>query len=238
LHELFPLTTDRNISPVYTSPEVLEGEDASAPSDVWGLGVILYLMVSGKLPWSGSPLVKLIDQICRSPFASVPQASPMLMDLLGLLLEKDPGQRVAIQDVLDHPWVAGRDAGRLFDDAFVRFESQIRDRGIDIPLIQELASQCGMQWQQLKEALITKRYDADTAIYRIRRRPRALAIYREPREFEEMPQIVSFAVAPPVGRPRGILEQDGWRSRLRKDLVRCNSNQPGPKVVQPAIKKN
>jgi hypothetical protein len=140
---------------------------------------------------------------------------------------------------LDHPWFAGPDVG--FDRAS-RFDSQIKDQGIDVSLVQELTTQCGLQWQQLKESLMRKRYDANTAVYRIKRRPRALAVYREAKVAEEMPQTVSFAVAAPQGPQasglqRGILEQGGWRSRMRKDLVRYNSVQAAPKVVQPAVKK-
>jgi serine/threonine protein kinase len=155
----------------------------------------------------------------------------MLIDLLTVLLEKDPDVRISVQDVLEHPWMETKDKAN-------RFDSRIKDQGIDIALVQELTSQCGIQWQQLKESLMAKRYDANTAVYRIRRRPKAIAAYRETSTMEELPQTVSFAVAPqPMPLPRGILEQDGWRSRLRKDLVRCNSVQAGPKVVQPTVKK-
>jgi serine/threonine protein kinase len=218
------------------------------PADIWALGVVLYLMVGGRPPWAGAPLVRLIDQICHAPLPALPKASPALMDLLGLLLEKDPAQRLTVHDICDHPWLADTDARRPFDDRAARFDSLIKDQGIDVALIQELTSQCGIQWQQLKESLMTKRYDANTAIYRMKRRPRAIAIYRESKDLEQIPQAVSFAAAAvpgpqvpgfqPGALQKGILEQGGWRSRLRKDLVRFNSGvQAGPKLVQPALKK-
>jgi serine/threonine-protein kinase len=100
LHEIFPTPGDR--LPVFTAPEVLEGGDVSEPSDVWALGVILYRVISGKLPWAGALLVKLIDQICHSPFSPLPQASTMLLDLLNVFLGKDPILRITAPDIVAH----------------------------------------------------------------------------------------------------------------------------------------
>jgi hypothetical protein len=140
-----------------------------------------------------------------------------------------------VQDILDHPWMAKAD-----EEKSARFESQIQDQAIDVPLIQELTAQFGIDWQQLKSALIGRRYDSITALYRIARRPRALAAYRQPREGEALTQTFSFMVAGPVELPRGLLEKERWKGRVRKDIVRCNSNTQshgGPRVLQPSVKR-
>ncbi|MBK8303739.1 MAG: protein kinase [Chloracidobacterium sp.] len=58
------------------SPEQLSGEKATAAADVWALGVLLYEMLTGKLPFNGETLGGLVLQITNAQFTPPEQINP------------------------------------------------------------------------------------------------------------------------------------------------------------------
>jgi serine/threonine protein kinase len=78
----------------YLAPEVLRGEAAAPQSDIWALGVILYEMAVGKLPFNGQTSFELTSAILRdTPTSLPPQVPASLGAIVTRCLEKDPGQR-------------------------------------------------------------------------------------------------------------------------------------------------
>ncbi|MGH9779798.1 MAG: serine/threonine-protein kinase, partial [Candidatus Acidiferrales bacterium] len=73
-----PLTQEGTIAGTlhYMPPEVLRGEPADARSDIWALGVVLYEMASGKLPFEGKTGYELSSAILHQPLASLPAKVP------------------------------------------------------------------------------------------------------------------------------------------------------------------
>ncbi|KAL6637044.1 hypothetical protein ACP70R_024616 [Stipagrostis hirtigluma subsp. patula] len=76
-------------------------------SDTWAVGVTLYCMVSGHYPFLGDTLQETYDKIANDPVQIPDGMNPQLSDLLRRLLCKDPGDRITLQAVAEHPWVAG-----------------------------------------------------------------------------------------------------------------------------------
>jgi dienelactone hydrolase len=81
----------------YMSPEQLLGKAVDARSDLFSLGVVLYEMVTGRLPFPGSTTIAVADAILHAAprdfgGAAVPEP---LKAIIRKLLEKDPGRRVA-----------------------------------------------------------------------------------------------------------------------------------------------
>src|SRR5207253_5852861 len=60
----------------YLSPEQLTGSSADARSDIWALGVLLYEMVSGRVPFDATTLGRLVEQICKGDYKSPSQLNP------------------------------------------------------------------------------------------------------------------------------------------------------------------
>jgi len=80
----------------YMAPEVLLGQQANAGSDVWSLGVLLYEMATGDLPFKGRNQFELTASILRSPVEPMPaHVSPMLRAIILRCLAKEPDQRYA-----------------------------------------------------------------------------------------------------------------------------------------------
>ena len=95
------LTSTRSMlgSPLYMSPEQLRSsKNVDRRSDIWALGVILYEMLGGVVPFNGDTLGELFVAILEQPVVPVghrrPEVPPALADVVHRCLERDPARRV------------------------------------------------------------------------------------------------------------------------------------------------
>jgi serine/threonine protein kinase len=93
-------------SPCYFAPEILSrsGYDG-AKSDLWSLGVLLYVMVTGMLPWNPENESRMQKQILTADCKIPSTVSRECQDLIKGLLRVNPVERVPISRVLSHPWL-------------------------------------------------------------------------------------------------------------------------------------
>ncbi len=86
-------------TPDYIAPEQVKGKRGDARTDIYSMGVILYEMLTGKLPFSGpSPLAAMNDRLLNHPVpprVADPSISPQLQEILYRALERDPINRYA-----------------------------------------------------------------------------------------------------------------------------------------------
>ena len=81
-------------TPGYMSPEQVRGEPTDARSDIFGLGVILYEMASGKRAFTGGSSVEVMNSILKDEPPELPPASPPALDrIIRRCIEKQPSRR-------------------------------------------------------------------------------------------------------------------------------------------------
>ena len=84
-------------TPSYMSPEQVRGEKLSHQTDIYSLGVVMYLMLSGKLPFSAKNQYELIQKISKQPPVQLDSVRPDLpkevVSIVMRCLEKEPGIR-------------------------------------------------------------------------------------------------------------------------------------------------
>jgi serine/threonine protein kinase len=101
-------------SPVYCAPECLSHvEYDGRKSDIWSLGVILYAMVTGQLPWNVSNTAQMLRSIMKAIFTIPRYVSMQCRELILSMMCAKPSERITIQKVLEHPWLRlGKSVGR------------------------------------------------------------------------------------------------------------------------------
>jgi serine/threonine-protein kinase len=111
-------------TPNYISPEQVKGKRGDSRTDIYSMGVMLYEMLSGKLPFSGpSPLAAMNDRLLNHPVppsVADPSISPQLQEILYRALERDPRNRYAraqdfLHDLQDPDQVGVEDRAELRD---------------------------------------------------------------------------------------------------------------------------
>ncbi|XP_070153359.1 uncharacterized protein Nuak1 isoform X1 [Polyergus mexicanus] len=92
-------------SPLYASPEIVKGTPYHGPEvDCWSLGVLLYTLVYGAMPFDGSNFKRLVKQISQSDYFEPKKPSPA-SPLIKEMLTVCPGRRADIEKICTHWWV-------------------------------------------------------------------------------------------------------------------------------------
>lgn len=92
-------------SPAYAPPEIVRHAEYTNKADVWSLGVLLYVMLTGTLPFYGENIQQCMTAILECEPSYPETMSKGVKDLLQKMLEKDFEARPSIDDVLAHPVV-------------------------------------------------------------------------------------------------------------------------------------
>lgn len=156
-------------SPPYAAPELFQGKEYIGPEvDIWSLGVVLYVLVCGSLPFDGSNLQKLRARVLAGKYKIPFYMSPECEKLLKKILVLDPQKRSKMDDIKKDHWfntdfenepiinsTIDHDLSRLTPDE----EKQVFQECLDI----------GIDKQQLEASLKQNLYDHISATYYVLR---------------------------------------------------------------------
>ncbi|XP_073817523.1 nuak family kinase 1 isoform X8 [Musca autumnalis] len=96
-------------SPLYASPEIVEGTPYHGPEvDCWSLGVLLYTLVYGSMPFDGSNFKRLVKQISQGDYYE-PKKPSRASSLIREMLTVCPRKRANIEQICSHWWVNEND---------------------------------------------------------------------------------------------------------------------------------
>ncbi|KAF5539241.1 CAMKK CAMKK-META kinase [Fusarium napiforme] len=94
-------------SPAFLPPELCgkHGDVSGTAADIWSMGVSLYCLKYGRIPFNRDGVLDMYDAI-RTDEPSIPEdENPDFVDLMQKLLNKDPEQRITMDKLREHPWV-------------------------------------------------------------------------------------------------------------------------------------
>uniref|UniRef100_A0A914GVG9 non-specific serine/threonine protein kinase n=1 Tax=Globodera rostochiensis TaxID=31243 RepID=A0A914GVG9_GLORO len=157
-------------SPPYAAPEVFEGKRYAGPEiDIWSLGVILYVMVCGVLPFEGVNLQLLRDRVLSGRIRIPYFMSSDCENLVRRMLTVESRRRPTIEQIKRHRWMH-------YDEHVHKYElsEQVRHAASEQqrqqltephPQILRLMNNIGIESDKIKNALQTDAYDNLHAIY-------------------------------------------------------------------------
>ncbi|XP_044278551.1 death-associated protein kinase 2-like isoform X2 [Varanus komodoensis] len=96
-------------TPQYIAPEVINYEALSPATDMWSIGVITYILLSGMSPFQGETDTETLSNVVSGNYEFEEkyfgQTSDMAKDFIQQLLVKEPGNRMTVVECLSHPWI-------------------------------------------------------------------------------------------------------------------------------------
>ncbi|XP_036437626.1 MAP/microtubule affinity-regulating kinase 3 isoform X6 [Colossoma macropomum] len=197
-------------SPPYAAPELFQGKKYDGPEvDVWSLGVILYTLVSGSLPFDGQNLKELRERVLRGKYRIPFYMSTDCENLLKRFLVLNPAKRGTLEQIMKDRWInAGFEEDEL--KPFVEPELDISDqKRIDIMV------GMGYSREEIHESLTRMKYDEITATY--------LLLGRKPTELEASDSSSSSNLSLAKARPNS--EHNNGQSPSHLKVQRSVSNQ-------------
>ncbi|XP_010885858.1 MAP/microtubule affinity-regulating kinase 3 isoform X14 [Esox lucius] len=212
-------------SPPYAAPELFQGKKYDGPEvDVWSLGVILYTLVSGSLPFDGQNLKELRERVLRGKYRIPFYMSTDCENLLKRFLVLNPAKRGTLEQIMKDRWInAGCEEDEL--KPFVEPETDITDqKRIDIMV------GMGYSREEVTESLTRMKYDEITATY--------LLLGRKSTELDASDSVSSSNLSLAKARPSSEHNNNGHspahpkaqRSVSGTQKQRRYSDQAGPSI--------
>ncbi|XP_070622217.1 serine/threonine-protein kinase MARK2 isoform X8 [Erythrolamprus reginae] len=147
-------------SPPYAAPELFQGKKYDGPEvDVWSLGVILYTLVSGSLPFDGQNLKELRERVLRGKYRIPFYMSTDCENLLKKFLILNPSKRGTLEQIMKDRWMnVGHE-----DDELKPYVEPLPD--YKDPRRTELMISMGYTREEIQESLVSQKYNEVMATY-------------------------------------------------------------------------
>ncbi|KAI6654587.1 Serine/threonine-protein kinase SIK3-like [Oopsacas minuta] len=168
-------------SPPYAAPELFQGKEYVGPEvDIWSLGVVLYVMVCGVLPFQGKDIPELRNRVLLGRFRIPFFMSEGCENLIRRMLVLDTSKRIQLDKVLSHSWLQMHDPS--YDYSILRHvpasPSRVQCSNRPIPgiggrksqfvwndQVLECMSRMGYNQENVRESVSQQKYDPEAGTY-------------------------------------------------------------------------
>ncbi|XP_021346443.1 twitchin-like isoform X8 [Mizuhopecten yessoensis] len=172
----------------FAAPEIVDREHVGFYTDMWAVGVLAYVLLSGLSPFAGEDDLETLQNVsmCDWEFAeeAFSSISPEAKDFIRKLLVKQPTRRMTVHECLDHAWLKGdlsdrqtRIPSSRYDKIRARIAQRYADWPAPMPAIGRIANYSSLRKHRPKEYNIYDAYfDRKEAIPKFIRRPRNVVV--------------------------------------------------------------
>ena len=144
-------------TPYYLSPEIINSKPYDLKSDIWALGVLLYEMMTFKMPFNANSLPSLSLKIIRGYYQPPPSSySKDLIDLVKRCLNLDPKKRPTAESILKLPFIKKRIFGFLDEVQF--------NEDLSITIIKKFKDKKEMEKKRRKKIMEDKKLEKEKDI--------------------------------------------------------------------------
>ena len=152
-------------SPFYASPEMINGDHYNGiNSDIWSLGVILYLMLFEVLPFMDAEVKRLYKKIIEGkyeiPEDKINEVSNKAIDLISKILEVNPKKRIKISGIKSHPWF-----NQVSDILYEGINAKDTILPIDEEIVEEINKNYGYDKMRIRNSIIRNLFNYIRSLY-------------------------------------------------------------------------
>jgi len=180
-------------SPEYASPEIISGSMYSGiETDIWSCGVILYTLLTAKLPFQDDFVPKLFTKIREGRYEMPKDISEECRDLIRRMLSVEPLDRITMEEIKEHPWVKN---SQYFIDSssfIIIDEEEFYD---DQRIITQLVNKLKEPKEKILKELETRNLTY-TASYRLLQDTGQFPL--EPKSNKLLESVIKFSVSPSI----------------------------------------
>lgn len=151
-------------SAAYAAPELIRGEKyLGEAADMWSLGILLYALLVGWLPFDDDNMQTLYKLIQKGSYEIPAFLSNESVKLIGALLKHKPAQRLTMEQLLSHSWVVKGTGLSRIDPTSTLGDKEKLDKGV----VSELAKYYAQDVSSIETLILQWKYDSLTANYQL-----------------------------------------------------------------------
>nr|CAD7589724.1 unnamed protein product [Timema genevievae] len=159
-------------SPPYAAPELFEGREYDGPkTDIWSMGVVLYVLVCGALPFDGSTLQNLRTRVIKGKFRIPFFMSADCEHLIRHMLVVEPEKRLGIKQILNHRWmIQGGDnlsIKKLAPELEVHCDTSDKILPLNNEVVEHMLRLPGLDSEMIQRSVQSQSFDHISAIYHL-----------------------------------------------------------------------
>ncbi|XP_058838546.1 uncharacterized protein LOC131694126 isoform X2 [Topomyia yanbarensis] len=150
-------------SPPYAAPEVFQGVEYDGPkSDIWSLGVVLYVLVCGALPFDGATLHDLRSVVVAGKFRIPFFMSQECEHLIRHMLVVEPEKRYTLRQIGNHKWLEMYNTIPILETGLYQ---QAESANLDTVVMTHMLQLPGLTADMIAQSVHENRFDHIYAIY-------------------------------------------------------------------------